>query len=796
MLGDTHPSRWELRPSLWLFIPVAFLLALTLLLLAWGQGLVQFLVPFLALALILQAFAILFLARSPTARPSHPPAPDQAPGEFDAARAEQALQERHAFERLITNISTEFINLESDQTDAGIERALAAIGQFTGSDRSYLILFSPDGTRMDNTHEWCREGVESHKPRHRNRPVEDFPSVIPKIKQGQAVVIPSYPDFPEGRRERDGGPACTGPTQSIIVVPLAYHGKVVGLLGLDAVSAQTAWSEDSLALLRIVGEIFVNALEHKRASEALRKSELRFRTMFETAGIGAGIMDMSDGTIKTNQAVCKMLGYSQEEFNRIGTLDYTYPADYPAQKILEDEMMAGLRDQYHIEKRYIRKDGATVWGRLVESVVRDATGQILYRIGMMQDITEQKLAEQKLVEANQTLELRVAERTQELATLNAISTSASRSLDLKEIMREALDKLMDLMRMEYGVAYRVEGDGGDSLDRAYLKILAHRGVSADFVRLADGLPARETAAGFAGGLGQPMAWQVADLPITSGRKKLLDKEGIRQIVSIPLMAKARYVGTFNIGSSAVQAITPEQLVLLGTIGQQIGVAVENARLYEEAERSAQTAERSRLARELHDSITQSLYSMTLYAEATARLLTRGRQEEAVTRLRDLRDTAQEALREMRLLIFELRPPALEKGLAAALQARLDSVESRCGVEVHLTVEGKEPVPFPPQAELYHIALEALNNALKHARAQAVHVDLSLNQAMVCLAIRDDGTGFDPAVMSEHGGFGIAGMRERARRIGGTLQISSAPGQGTSVTVQVPGQTQTEERGHD
>jgi signal transduction histidine kinase len=406
---------------------------------------------------------------------------------------------------------------------------------------------------------------------------------------------------------------------------------------------------------------------------------------------------------------------------------------------------------------------------------------------MTQDITEQKLAAQKLAEVNQTLEQRVDERTHELATLNAIAARVSSSLNLNEIMADALERMMELTGMEHGVAYRIGGGEGETADaeEPHLRVMAFRGLPSDFADLGDGLPLSQSAAGVAGRRGEPMIWTLDELPSESTLKKRLAIQKVEQIIAIPLLAKSRLVGSLNLSTNQSRTYSPEQIALLKTIGQQVGVAVENARLYEQAERSAQAAERSRLARELHDSVTQSLYSMNLYAEATARLLSRGRHEEAAVRLRDLRDTAQEALREMRLLIFELRPPALEKGLVGALQARLDSVESRCGVRADLQVEGKQDLSSEFQAELYHIALEALNNALKHARAQSVHVQLLRSKATVCLQIRDDGAGFETARMSKRGGFGISGMQERARRIGGTLTITSTPGQGTSVTVQVP-----------
>jgi signal transduction histidine kinase len=201
---------------------------------------------------------------------------------------------------------------------------------------------------------------------------------------------------------------------------------------------------------------------------------------------------------------------------------------------------------------------------------------------------------------------------------------------------------------------------------------------------------------------------------------------------------------------------------------------------------AVTEERSRLARELHDSVTQLLYSVTLYAEAAAELLDSGETETAAGHLRDLRDTAQEALREMRLLIFELHRPALgEGGLVGALQARLDAVEKRGGMHVELAVEGSEQIPRPVQAELYNISQAALNNALKYAHANSVRVHLRFGDAETEMQISDDGVGFEPVSGGVGGGFGIPGMQERSQKIGGTLQIESAPGKGTNVVVRVP-----------
>jgi signal transduction histidine kinase len=159
---------------------------------------------------------------------------------------------------------------------------------------------------------------------------------------------------------------------------------------------------------------------------------------------------------------------------------------------------------------------------------------------------------------------------------------------------------------------------------------------------------------------------------------------------------------------------------------------------------------------------------------------------AAQHLQELQGTAQEALREMRMLIFELRPCALdENGLATALRTRLETVEGRSGVETTLEVVGPERRLVPKVEEgLYRIAQEALNNALKHSQAQHIAVSLRHDQPVTVLEVVDDGVGFDPLLAREKGGLGLLGMEERARQMDFRLAVHSRPGAGTRVTVEV------------
>jgi signal transduction histidine kinase len=380
------------------------------------------------------------------------------------------------------------------------------------------------------------------------------------------------------------------------------------------------------------------------------------------------------------------------------------------------------------------------------------------------------------------LEERVAGRTHALKTINAITAVVSRSLDLEEILQDALNKTLEITGMDAGGAYRlIEAE-------LRLSLMAHHGLSPSMVARFGQLPLAISAAAQAVNQGRPVVSQVANYPPSAWRD-LLSVEGWRVAVSIPLISRGKPLGTINLLSRTDQTPAAEQLSLLAAIGQQIGVAMENARLYEQAQQLAAAEERQRLARDLHDSVTQALYGVTLYAEAANRLLRAGEIEQATHYLSDLRVTAQEALGEIRLLIFELRPPILEKeGLAAALRARLESVEGRSGLKTIFQTKGNEQMRLPLELEtgLYRIAQEALNNVLKHAQAQQVRVCLQAQvpEGRVILEVNDDGQGFEVANGTGQGKLGLHTMRERAALLGGELVIKSKPGLGTQVRVEV------------
>ncbi|HEX9117730.1 MAG TPA: GAF domain-containing sensor histidine kinase, partial [Anaerolineae bacterium] len=271
-------------------------------------------------------------------------------------------------------------------------------------------------------------------------------------------------------------------------------------------------------------------------------------------------------------------------------------------------------------------------------------------------------------------------------------------------------------------------------------------------------------------------------------RQLAEALKIKAALCVPLQRSGRILGVATgITTQGPRTFTSEEVELALGMAGAAALAVENAKLFEETRRLTVVEERQRLARELHDSVTQALYGVTLFAKAAASALAAGKGETAAGYLHKLRETAQEATADMRLLVFQLHPPVLEKeGLVAALQARLAAVEARAGLQTEFRVEGDERrLPVEVEEELYWIAQEALNNVLKHARASRASLCIEFKDETVSLDVCDNGVGFDGARARELGGVGLRSIAERAARVRGRWTLASQPGQGARLLIEVP-----------
>jgi signal transduction histidine kinase len=247
----------------------------------------------------------------------------------------------------------------------------------------------------------------------------------------------------------------------------------------------------------------------------------------------------------------------------------------------------------------------------------------------------------------------------------------------------------------------------------------------------------------------------------------------------------------GVASRGDRRFTDDEVDLLSAIGGQVGLAVENARLYRRSRQAAILDERNRMAREIHDSLAQGLTGIIVQLEAVERLAQR-RPEQAVKALQRARDLARHNLQEARRSVWGLRPRTLEgQTLVEAIGNHIAAMQDEDGLALHFSISGEERALSPDvELNVFRIAQEALSNVQRHAQAHNSHVLLSFEAGQVRLVVQDDGVGLSPANLPDpsggDGGFGLIGMKERASLLGGELRVSSVPDEGTQVEVIVPG----------
>src|SRR5919206_5212 len=238
-------------------------------------------------------------------------------------------------------------------------------------------------------------------------------------------------------------------------------------------------------------------------------------------------------------------------------------------------------------------------------------------------------------------------------------------------------------------------------------------------------------------------------------------------------------------SDAAVAIAAEHRFepVIETLAGHAAVAIQNARLYERSRELTVVEERNRLARELHDAVNQTLFSVSLTADAAA-LLVDSEPERAKEQLHEVRELVRAAMDEMRSLIFELRPGDVgSDGLAVTLQKHVDVLRRVHGVDIELSLDGVEVEP-ELEREVFRVTQEAIGNALKHAAPEHVRVKARREGRRLVVTVEDDGSGFDPKGAQARRHLGLISMRERAEAIGGALHVRSKPGEGTTVELEV------------
>lgn len=489
-------------------------------------------------------------------------------------------------------------------------------------------------------------------------------------------------------------------------------------------------------------------------------------SIIDNANVWLNVLDSQLNIVFWNHVAEAISGYIREEvIGHNNIWEWMYPDISYRQSVMARtaallERDAGLE---YFETKVRCKNDETKFILWNSRSLVDGDGVIYGVITFGYDITDRKRAEEALQKANN-----------EISALYHVASVTSASLDLDTILESSLECVLETMKSEMGLIHLWDNQDEE------LRLAAHHGISSDLMMKMERVSLGKGLTGWVFKHGKPI--MTSNLQVGFAGSHAICSDLDNAFLGVPMRAKGKVVGVFSILAQSKRVFGSDEVALLGSIADQVGIAVENARLYQQAEHLAILEERQRLAQDLHDSVTQSLYSLTLLAEASRRLLKSGNLEQAEDYLTRLGETALDSLKEMRLLVYNLRSPILEDGLVVALQQRLAAVERRAGVKANLIASDIPKLPATTEESLYRIAQEALNNAIKHARADSVIIRILSEKNHIKMEIEDNGIGFDPAAVDTHQGMGLANMNERVKRLGGSLDIISSANNGTRISV--------------
>ncbi len=517
------------------------------------------------------------------------------------------------------------------------------------------------------------------------------------------------------------------------------------LVTKDGHLIETTWMNVHLPDGRWIGA-GLELTGQRRAERALEESEDRFRAIYEHGRLGIAVADLLGGLKFVNPSFQRLLGYEESELVGRNFREFTFASDLLVEEVCVQEMIVGNRDHYEIEKRYIRKNGEVIWVAVLAAVLHDHTGKPAYGLAMVRDINERKRGEEMLRRTQAYLA--------EAERLSHIGTWA-----LYHVNRQ----LIFWSEEHFHIFGFDPSDGIPSMDRIVARV--HSGD-------ADALAIFESA-------------------LSEGRdyeteyRIVLPDGSVRNILSIghPIRNEAGEIVEFSGVAMDVTERKKFERQLQESFSQLRALATQFNRIREDEGR--------RIARELHDELGSSLTSLKWDLEAVEQSFS---PPEAVVdrnslraRLRRMTELANSTIRTVKRISSELRPVILDDlGLCEAVEWETQNFQERTGIQCHFEFTGENSRFSREQATaIFRIIQEALTNILRHAQATCVRIKIEESGCEILLRIADDGRGISPEQATGPRSLGLLGMRERAHLVGGSVEITGQPGQGTEVNVRLP-----------
>lgn len=599
--------------------------------------------------------------------------------------------------------------------------------------------------------------------------------------------------------------------QSLITTPLRYRHELIGGLTIMLPEVRR-FTETELSMVHEIAGSVAVAIQHRRlleAEQAAREREAILREVAASLTLGlrqdellSRILAQLNRVVPCRSSAIMLLeGGELTSTAQQGNLIADGEVELMLQqrprsiwRVLETGQPHIINDTYHSPDWFQSRGHAYIraWLGVPLLVKGECLGILTIDRDEPNTFTEQD-KELALTFANQAalaidnlrlftrqqayageLEQAVRERTRELEVLYGIAAAAVSNPELDSLLARALELTVGAFNCVAAAVHLIKGEEG-GLQLAY--VYERRPEAGAGLRRLKGDEPR---------LLHPL--QSGAPVITVGDELPADwpgRDGLMMVV-VPLRRRERRLGVFSLICDTGDHLAGEGLPLLTTIADQLAVAVENIRLRQVTRQSAIIEERERLSRDIHDAITQAIYGIALFAETAAGYAATGNMNKVRQSIQSIQQAADQALRELRLLLYELRTERLaRKGLVGALRERFQTVEHRADIAGEVHAAALDGLSMPLEETFYRVALEALNNALRHSRAKQVDVILAIEEGHLVMSVIDDGIGFDPATAVHAGGIGLESMQKRIGKVGGQLQLLSRPGEGTRVEARAP-----------
>jgi PAS domain S-box-containing protein len=503
---------------------------------------------------------------------------------------------------------------------------------------------------------------------------------------------------------------------------------------------------------------------------ALVESEAILRTLTEMTG--AAIFIFQGPRLRyVNPAAAAVTGYTQTELLAMNFWEVAHPDTQTAVKTDGLARLQGQPAPAWYELKLLTKNGQERW-------VRAKLSQIEFQgepaiLGSAFDITERKLAEEALQQSEARL-------LTEIQSVLAITRALVSQLNLETVLEFIITQAEYIMAADGAAVFMLTADGqhleiatpGETKGRlptgsrfALANSLAEAALSTQKTQICN-----RTA-----GYGQ-----------AASICALLPSGECGSVLIAPLIAEDKSLGILLIWSRQEQRFSQDDSRLMGLFADQSALAIHTAHLHKQKRQLAIEQERHRLARDLHDSATQSLHSIGLAAQTAIRRLDPASQSQLREPLDYIRTLAGTTLAEVREQIYHLYPTRLgDMGLVKALARYGEVLSQRYNLSIEFSPDPEPELSPQQREELYYVAREAIWNAVKHADASRIEFSLRSDGDQIVLAVVDNGTGFEPALVGKGDTVGLRNMAERARLLGGTFELASKPGEGARITVRIP-----------